>query len=178
MVNSDQKASTILATRVKMCLWTHFQYIARVACVCALLCSGYDRRNAEYVTETRCRFRVASINMNCVLKGQRCGSRSSIAERILFGIRAGLMIFVPKLLAVFINSNLIWKNPLPNYWTSFYPNLCVICNEPLNKSENQICISYSAKAHELIIIHKTIILSRNALGKGKCLSCQLILLFS
>lgn len=33
------------------------------------------------------------------------------------------------------------KNPFAELLNLFYPNLCVICNEPLNKSENQICIS-------------------------------------
>jgi len=33
------------------------------------------------------------------------------------------------------------KNPFAELLNLFYPNLCVICNEPLNKAENQICIS-------------------------------------
>ena len=33
------------------------------------------------------------------------------------------------------------KNPCVELLNLIYPNLCIICNEPLNKSENQICIS-------------------------------------
>lgn len=33
------------------------------------------------------------------------------------------------------------KNPFVELLNLIYPNLCIICNEPLNKSENQICIS-------------------------------------